>query len=89
MFKNYIGYVPNVVHNLFTTNVSIHDYNIRNKHKLRAAYVKHTFMYMCNNFRFVGIQIWNYIIDHLEINVSLLKLKKNYSRHTFTGTIKL
>ena len=55
MFKNYIGYVPNVVHNLFTTNASIHDYNTRNKHKLRAAYGKHTFMYMCNNFRFVGI----------------------------------
>ena len=25
MFKNYIGYVPNVAHNLFTTNASIHD----------------------------------------------------------------
>ena len=25
IFKNYIGYVPNVVHNLFTTNDSIHD----------------------------------------------------------------
>ena len=27
MFKNYLGYVPNVVHSLFTTNASIHDYN--------------------------------------------------------------
>ena len=69
MFKNYLGFVPNVVHNLFTTNASIHDYNTRNKHKLRAAYRKHCFMY--NNFRFVGTHIWNYIIDHLDIKVSL------------------
>ena len=79
MFKNYIGYVPNVVHNLFTTNASIHDYNTRNKHKLRAAYGKHRFMY--NNFCFVGTQIWNYIIDHLDIKVSLAKFKKIFKTH--------
>ena len=79
MFKNYLGYVPNVVHNLFTTNASIHDYNTRNKHKLRAAYVKHRLMY--NNFRFVGTHIWNYIIDHLDIKVSLPKLKKIFKTH--------
>ena len=85
MFKIYIGYVPNVVHNLLTINASIHDYNTRNKHKLRAAYGKHRFMY--NKFRFVGTEIWNYIIDHLDIKVSFPKLKKKYSRHTFTQTI--
>ena len=44
---------------------------------------------MYNNFRFVGTQIWNYIIDHLDIKVSLPKeiLIKNYSRHTFNQTI--
>ena len=84
IFKNYLGYVPNVVHNLFTTNASIRDYNTRNKHKLRAVYGKHNFMH--NNFRFVGTQIWNYIIDHLDIKVYLPKFKK-YSRHTFTQTI--
>ena len=79
MFKNYLGYVPNVVHSLFTTNAFIHDYNTRNKHKLRAAYGKHCFMY--NNFRFVGTQIWNYIIDHLDIKVSLPKFKKIFKAH--------
>ena len=79
MFKNYLRYVPNAVHNLFTTNASIHDYNTRNKHKLRAAYGKHCFMY--NNFRFVGTQIWNYTIDHLDIKVSLPKLKKLFKAH--------
>ena len=72
-------YYHNVVHNLFTTNASIHDYNTRSKHKLRAAYGKHCFMY--NNFRFVGTQIWNYIIDHLDIKVSLSKLKKIFKAH--------
>ena len=52
MFKNYIGYVKNVIHNLFITNASIHYYSTRNKHKLRAAYGKHRFKY--NNFCFVG-----------------------------------
>ena len=80
IFKNYLGYVPNVVHNLFTTNASIHDYNTRNKHKLRAAYGKHNFMH--NNFRFVGTQIWNYIIDHLDIKVSLPKLKNIQDTHS-------
>ena len=32
---------------------------------------------MYSNFRFVGIHIWNYILDHLDINVTLPKLKKN------------
>ena len=73
MFKHYIGYVPNVVHDLFTTNASIHDYNTCNKHKLGAAYGKHLFMY--NNFRFGGTQIWNYIIDHLDIKVSVPNFK--------------
>ena len=51
-------------------------YNTRNKHtsKLRAAYGKHNFMY--SNFRFVGIKIWNYITEHLDINITLPKFKK-------------
>ena len=44
-------------------------------HKLRAVYGKHCFMY--NNFRFISTHIWNYIIDYLDIKVSLPKLKKN------------
>ena len=31
---------------------------------MRSAYGKHEFMY--NNFRFVGIHIWNYILHHLD-----------------------
>ena len=38
---------------------------------MRSAYGKHEFMY--SNFRVVGIHIWNYILDHLDVNVTLPK----------------
>ena len=37
MFKNNVGFLPNAVENLFTANATVHNYNTRNKHKLRAA----------------------------------------------------
>ena len=36
---------------------------------MRSAYGKHAFM--CSNFLFDGIHIWNYILDYLDINVTL------------------
>ena len=55
MFKNHFECVPSVIKYLFTANASAHNYNTRNKHKLRAAYGKQNFMN--SNFRFVGIKI--------------------------------
>ena len=69
------------------TNSSAHSYNTRNKHKLRAAYGKHNFMY--SNFRFVGIEIWNYITDHLDINITLPKFKKMLKIFLHTNDNKL
>ena len=71
MFKNNLGYIPKAVKSLYTTNSDIHKYNTRNRDKMRSAYGKHEFMY--SSFRFVGIHIWNYILDHLDINVTLPK----------------
>ena len=79
MFKNHLGYIPKAVKSLFTTNSDIHKYNTRNRDKMRSAYGKHEFMY--SNFRFVGIHIWNYILDHLDINVTLPKFKKTFKTH--------
>ena len=87
MFKNHFECVPSVIKYLFTTNSSAHSYNTRNKHKLRAAYGKHNFMY--SNFRFVGIKIWNYITDHLDINITLPKFKKMLKIFIQTNDIKL
>ena len=79
MFKNNLGYIPKAVKSFFTTNSDIHKYNTRNRDKMRSAYGKHEFMY--SNFRFVGIHIWNYILDHLDINVTLPKFKKTFKKH--------
>ena len=48
---------------------------------MRSACGKHEFMY--SNFRFVGIHIWNYILGHLDVNVTLPKFKKKHLKHTF------
>ena len=45
----------------------MYDCNTSNMYKLRAANDKHNFMY--NIIRDVDIQIWHYIIDHLDIKV--------------------
>ena len=87
MFKNHFECVPSVIKYLFATNSSAHSYNTRNKHKLRAAYGKHNFMY--SNFRFVGIKIWNYITDHLDINITLPKFKKMLKIFIQTNDIEL
>ena len=82
MFKYNLGYIPKAVKSPFTNNSDIHKYNTRNRDKMRSAYGKHEFMY--SNFRFVGIHIWNYILDHLDINVTLPKLKTNkHLKHIF------
>ena len=38
---------------------------------MRSAYGKHALMY--SNFRLVGIHIWNYILDNLDVNGTLPK----------------
>ena len=81
MLKNNLGYIRKAMESLFITNSDIHKYNTRNRDKMRSAYGKHEFMY--NNFSFVGIHIWNYILDHLNINVTLPKFKKKHSKHIF------
>ena len=53
----------------------IHKYDTRNRDEMRSACGKHEFMY--SNFRFVGIHICNYILHHLNVNVTLPKFKKN------------
>ena len=69
-----LGLLPNAVENLFTANATVHSFNTRNRHELRAARGIHQHVY--STFRFVGIKVWNYISDHINIKVSRPKLKK-------------
>ena len=48
IFKNNLGYIPKAVESLFISNSDIHNYNTRNRDKMRVAYGKHKFM--CKNF---------------------------------------
>ena len=75
MFKNNQSYIPKAVESLFITNSDTHKYNTRKRNKIRSAYGKHKIMY--SNFHFVGIHICNYLLDHLDVNVTLPKFKKN------------
>ena len=83
VFKNNLGYIPKAVESLFLTNSDIHKYwpITRIRDKMRSAYCKHEFM--CSNFRFVVKHIWNYILDHLDVNVTLPKFNKKHLKHIF------
>ena len=43
----------------FVKNRSVHNYNTRNKDKLRPTVAKHA--YRDRDFRLVGVHVWNYI----------------------------
>ena len=51
MFEFNLGLSPMALHNLFVRNSKIHNYNTRNKNKLRSAIGKHTFIY--KNCRYI------------------------------------
>ena len=87
MFKNNVGFLSNTVENLFTANVTVHNYNTRNKHKLRVARGIHQYVY--STFRFVGIQVWNYITDHINTQVTLPKFKKILKTHIQSDSFTL
>ena len=55
MFKNNVGFLPNAVENLFTANATVHTYNTRNKHKVRAVRGIHQYVY--STFRIISIRV--------------------------------
>ena len=44
---------------------------------------------MYSNFRFVGIHIWNYILDHLDVNVTVPKFKKTFKTHILADILHI
>ena len=55
MFKFNLGLSPVALNNLFVRNSNIHNYNTRNKNKLRSAIGRHKFIY--KNFRYISVHI--------------------------------
>ena len=52
----------------------MHNYNTRNKDKLRPTFAKHA--YRDRDFRLVGVHVWNYIAANLKIGTSFFTFKK-------------
>ena len=57
MFKYESGQLPDALNMFFVKNRSVHNYNTRNKDKLRPTVAKHA--YRDRDFRLVGVHVWN------------------------------
>ena len=51
----------------------MHNYNTRNKDKLRPAIAKHVYREI---FRLVGVHVWNYICDNINIDTPFASFKR-------------
>ena len=71
----------------FKYNSNIHNYNTRNKNKLRSAIGRHKFIY--KNFRYISVHIWNNITDKIDTDTSLLTFKKQLKVLLFTDEITI
>ena len=69
MYKYNIGIIPHIIHSFYVTNSDVHSYNTRNRNKIRSALSRHKYMY--KNFRFISFHIWNLVISHVNVNVTL------------------
>ena len=87
MFKFNLGLSPVALNNLFVRNSNIHNYNTRNKNKLRSAIGRHKFIY--KNFRYISGHIWNNITDKIDTDTSLLTFKKQLKILLFTDEITI
>ena len=74
MYKYEYCIIPVALQYLFTKNSSVHEYNTRNRNKLRPAIAKH--VYRDKDLRFISAQVWNYISENISIDVSLPTFKK-------------
>ena len=87
MFKFNLGLSPVALNNLFVRNSNIHNYNTRNKNKLRSAIERHKFNY--KKFRYISVHIWNNITDKINTDTSLFTFKKQLKLLLFTDEITI
>ena len=74
MYKYEYCIIPVALQYLFIKNSSVHEYNTRNRNKLRPAIAKH--VYRDKDFRFISVHVWNYISENISIYVSFPSFKK-------------
>ena len=64
-----------IMNMFFVKNRSVHNYNTRNKDKLRPTVAKHA--YRDRDFRLVGVHVWNYIAANLKMGTSFFYIQKS------------
>ena len=74
MFKYEYGQLPDALNIFFVKNRSVHNYNTRNKDKVRPAIAKH--VYRDRDFRLVGVRVWNYICDNINIDAPFASFER-------------
>ena len=75
MYKYNNGLFPIALETLFSKNCNYHNYNTRNKDKLRPPTSRHA--YRDKDFSFISVHIWNYVSDNVNVNLSFPLFKKS------------
>ena len=79
MFKYEYGHLPDAL-NMFFVNANIQVVNnTRNKDKLRPAIAKH--LYRDRDFRLVGVHVWSYICDNINIDTPFASFKRIHKKN--------
>ena len=74
MYKNMLNILPKFISMMFKKNNEIHNYNTRRGNSLHTSVGKHENMYKC--FSFHAINIWNYMIRYIPINIPYTRFKR-------------
>ena len=82
MYKYNIGMISDIIIFFYVTNNDVHSYNTRNRNKIRSAFSRHKYMY--KNYRFISIHIWNLVISHVNIDVTLSIFKSPLKQFLFS-----
>ena len=73
MFKIAKLTVPISIFRLFKLNSDVHNYNTRQAHHIHSFKGNNEFIY--RTFKFQSVDIWNNILQNININVSFLTFK--------------
>ena len=85
MFKIYKGHSPILLQDMFRLNV-----NINNTRQMYNYILPLFRLNICqNSFRYKGVKMWNYIINHVNTNMSIMTFKKYVKQHLRNNDISI
>ena len=75
MFKFENGILPITFNEMFRRNIDVHNYPTRQRNILNVPKVRLT-MYQ-KTIKYMGVRLWNYIIDNVRCDCSIFIYKRN------------